>query len=93
VVELFTIVGEIVGLAAAAAAARPASERRALAAELTAINTRYRRRALDGSGSGDELFDLDTRFHRTCVEAGGGQRLLGLHDAIKPPTRPNASPG
>jgi DNA-binding GntR family transcriptional regulator len=84
VVELFTIVGEVEGLAAAAAAARPAPERRALAVELRAINTRYRRGALDRKASDDELFDLDTRFHRTYVEAGGGQRLLGLHDAIKP---------
>ena len=30
------------------------------------------------------IFDLDTAFHRTYVEYGGGPRLLALHDAIKP---------
>jgi DNA-binding GntR family transcriptional regulator len=30
------------------------------------------------------LFELDTRFHHTCVQAGAGARLLALHDAIKP---------
>ena len=84
VVELFTIVGEVEGLAAAAAAGRRVGERRGLAAELRSINSRYRRAAANPTTSDDELFDLDTRFHRAYVEAGGGHRLLGLHDAIKP---------
>src|SRR5690625_7352639 len=30
------------------------------------------------------LFELDTEFHWTYVEAAAGPRLLALHEAIKP---------
>lgn len=84
--ELFSIVGEIEGLAAEHAAELPAVERRALVDELIRINEAYLRAATSAHPEGDDLFALDTRFHRTYVEAGGGPRLVGLHDAIKPQT-------
>lgn len=82
--ELFTIVGEVEGLAAAAAAEQPPAVRRSLAGRLRGINAEYRRAAALPAPLDDELFRLDTLFHRTYVEAGAGRRLTELHDAIKP---------
>lgn len=82
--ELFSMVAEIEGLAAERAADLPASRREALVVELTALNDDYRRAAVAESPDDDELFGLDTDFHRCYVEAGGGPRLVALHDAIKP---------
>lgn len=83
--ELFSIVGDIEGLAAERAAAElPPARRRALARRLTRINNDYLRAASGESPERDELFQLDTVFHRTYVDAGAGPRLLALHDAIKP---------
>jgi len=84
--ELFSIVGEIEGLAAEHAAGLPEAERAALVDELNRINDAYLRAATSPRPKGDDLFSLDTRFHRTYVEAGAGRRLIGLHDAIKPQT-------
>lgn len=83
VFELFAIVGEIEGMAAERAARLPAGPRKALVAALGGINAAYHR-AATGHHEGDELYALDTRFHRAYVEAGGGPRLVRLHDAIKP---------
>ena len=52
--------------------------------DLNEINEAYRLAARREAPDGDGLFLLDTRFHRTYVEAGAGPRLRGLHDAIKP---------
>ena len=82
--ELFSIVGDIEGLAAERAAELPPAGRRALTRRLTRINNDYQRAASGPSPERDELFQLDTVFHRTYVEAGAGPRLLALHDAIKP---------
>jgi DNA-binding GntR family transcriptional regulator len=82
--ELFAMVAEIEGLAAERAADLEAGARRRLVADLTDINEAYRRAAGAGLPGGDDLFVLDTRFHRRYVEAGAGPRLLALHDAIKP---------
>lgn len=84
--ELFHIVGQLEGLAARMAAERPATERRSLAARLRAVNADL---AMEGRAAKPNLhrmFDLDSRFHRDCVEAGAGPRLLALHDAFKPQT-------
>lgn len=82
--ELFSIVGEIEGLAAEHAAELPTADRGELVDELTRINDAYLRAATSAHPEGDDLFALDTRFHRTYVETGGGPRLVALHDAIKP---------
>jgi DNA-binding GntR family transcriptional regulator len=82
--ELFSIVGDIEGLAAERTTGLPAARRRALARQLTRINDDYQRAASGRAPEADQLFQLDTVFHRTYVEAGAGPRLLGLHDAIKP---------
>lgn len=82
--ELFAIVGEVEGLAARWAAELANDARRELVAELTETNEQYLRMARTPKADGNELFSLDTRFHRRYVEAGAGPRLLALHDAIKP---------
>jgi len=82
--ELFSMVAEIEGLAAERAAELEAGVRQALVADLTYINDHYRRVAVAKVQKGDELFALDTRFHRRYVDAAAGPRLIALHDAIKP---------
>lgn len=82
--EIFAIVGEVEGLAARWAAEGPKADRRALAAELQATNDAYLALAQTPGADGNELFALDTHFHRRYTEAGAGSRLLALHDAIKP---------
>ena len=82
--ELFEIVGEIEGLAARAASEKPPAERLALADQLKEVNDEYLRSAQGDRPDPNTLFDLDTRFHRTYVEAGARPRLLRLHNAIKP---------
>lgn len=82
--ELFAMVAEIEGLAAERAATLPTRPRNALVYTLNELNDQYRRVASAVDGDGDELFELDTRFHRAYVEAAAGPRLWSLHDAIKP---------
>lgn len=82
--ELFGIVGDIEGLAAERTCELPPGSRRALARRLTRINEDYLRAASGSNPEPDQLFQLDTSFHRAYVEAGAGPRLLALHHAIKP---------
>jgi DNA-binding GntR family transcriptional regulator len=82
--ELFAIVGEVEGLAARWAAELPQGEREALVAELRETNRNYLELAKTPHADSNQLFALDTHFHRRYTEAGAGPRLLSLHDAIKP---------
>lgn len=82
--ELFFIVGEIEGLAARWAADLPKESRGTLAEELQRTNEAYLSLARTPGADSNELFALDTHFHRRYTEAGAGPRLLSLHDAIKP---------
>ena len=82
--ELFQIVGAIEGLAARQAAALPAPAREELVALLTELNEALREASREEEPSRNEVFDLDSAFHRRCTEAGAGPRLISLHDAIKP---------
>ena len=82
--ELFEIVGSVEGLAARGAAGLPAQERKALVRELERVNEALRAEAESPRPGQNEIFDLDSGFHRLYVEAGAGPRLLALHDAVKP---------
>jgi DNA-binding GntR family transcriptional regulator len=84
--ELFALVGEVEGLAARWAASRPAAQRMATADELRGINEELARSVETAKPDHHRVFDLDQRFHRCYVEAGGGPRLLAFHDAVKPQT-------
>lgn len=82
--ELFQIVGRLEGLAAHAAAERPAAERADIVSRLRALNADLAAAGLASPPDPPRLFDIDMAFHRAYVEAGAGPRLLALHDAIKP---------
>ncbi len=82
--ELFQIVGQLEGLAARAAAERPAEERVEIVTRLRSLNAELASAGLATPPNPRRLFDLDTAFHHAYVESGAGPRLLALHDAIKP---------
>jgi DNA-binding GntR family transcriptional regulator len=82
--EIFGIVGEIEGLAAARAAALPAPRLTALTARLRALNATMRRAATRRRPNPLETIRIDTEFHRTYVEAGAGRRLLSFFSSVKP---------
>lgn len=82
--ELFSIVGELEGLAAHGAAELPAPRRADLVRRLRQINTELSAAATEQPRDPMRLFDLDGAFHRSYVEAGAGPRLLAFHEAMKP---------
>jgi len=82
--ELFSIVAELEGLAARFAAQLPATEREALVAELTTINTQFKKAAEAKQQNHNKLWELDERFHSCYVEAAAGPRLQALFEAVKP---------
>ena len=82
--ELFHIVAEIEGLAAWRASKQKDTE--GLVGRLDAINSSLLSEAQSDSPSREQIFRLDTRFHRTYMVGGAGPRLLALHEAIKPQT-------
>jgi DNA-binding GntR family transcriptional regulator len=84
--ELFTIQGEIEGVAAERAALLPAAQRRALVAELRRLNDEYLAAARDPHPALDTLFSVNAQFHQTLFAAGAGPRLEALHAAIEPQT-------
>ncbi|MEX1184140.1 MAG: GntR family transcriptional regulator [Gemmatimonadota bacterium] len=83
-VELFGMVASVEGMAAGWAAGRPVEQRRAVVAELRALNEALLAAATEASPDPTRVFRLDEAFHRKSVEAGAGPRLLALHDAFKP---------
>jgi DNA-binding GntR family transcriptional regulator len=82
--ELFGIMGQLEALAARNAAELAQDQRAVLVSELRALNAQLLQKSSAPRPDSNEMFDLDTRFHRCFVEAGAGPRLLGLHEAINP---------
>jgi DNA-binding GntR family transcriptional regulator len=82
--ELFGMVSAVEGLAVNWAARRPAAERQAVGAELRRINNALLEASAGRTRDVNMVFELDKEFHRRCVEAGAGPRLLALHDSFKP---------
>ncbi len=82
--ELFQIVGQLEGLAARAAADRPAAERAEIVTRLRTLNADLASAGRATPANPQRLFDLDVAYHRIYVEAGAGTRLLSLHNSIKP---------
>jgi DNA-binding GntR family transcriptional regulator len=80
--ELFAIVAEVEALGAQWAAEK--TERARTARLLREINGELARTTGETRPDHQRIFDLDQGFHRAYVEAGGGPRLLALHDAVKP---------
>jgi DNA-binding GntR family transcriptional regulator len=82
--ELFGMVSAIEGLAVNWAALRPAEERKPVVAELRRINQSLLETASLKARDVNMVFELDKEFHRKCVVAGAGPRLLALHESFKP---------
>lgn len=84
--ELYAIVGRIEGLAGRQLAALPKEKRQETVRRIKQINLQLHRIAESRKAGGESVFDLDTEFHQTIVEASAGPRLLKLHNGIKPQT-------
>jgi DNA-binding GntR family transcriptional regulator len=84
VVELFTVLGAVEGLAARQAARFAPAARTALVRSLRKINKELLRVARRTPSDYNRTNDLDVTFHRTYVKAAGGPRVLALHEAVKP---------
>lgn len=82
--ELFEVVGGVEAAAAYRAALLPAPARVRLSTELAALNNALLRVTQQTRPDQNEIFELDTAFHRAYVAAGAGPRLLALHDTVKP---------
>lgn len=82
--ELFTIVGQVEGLAARRAAELSADQRLPLVRRLRQYNRDLAEAADAASPDSNLIFLLDLEFHRAYVDAAAGPRLLALHDAVKP---------
>lgn len=82
--ELLELVGSLEAAAGRRAALQPRSTRLSVTIRLAEVNNALRLAAEQERPDLRELFDLDTAFHRTYVEAGAGPRILALHDVIKP---------
>jgi len=84
--ELFDIVGDLEGRAAARAAELPNGPRKQLVDELSALNVEFRKTASAEGPDHNQLWNLDERFHKRYVDAAAGPRLKSLHDSVKPQT-------
>lgn len=82
--ELFEIVGLVEAASARRAALLPMTQRVRVATQTGEINAALERATQVDRPDQNEIFDLDTGFHRAYVEAGAGPRLLALHDVVKP---------
>jgi len=82
--ELFEIVGGLEAAAARRAALLGMTQRVRVSTLLADMNNALLRATQTGRPDQNELFELDTGFHRAYVEAGAGPRILGLHDVVKP---------
>jgi DNA-binding GntR family transcriptional regulator len=82
--ELLDVVGALEGVGARRSGLLDATERRALARELRALNQEFARAGRAAPVDHGRLYDADERLHRRIVQAGVGPRLLALHDAVKP---------
>jgi DNA-binding GntR family transcriptional regulator len=82
--ELYTIVGHLEGLSGRQAAALPKEQRALVVARARALNAKLHSIAQSQKLGGESIFNLDTEFHRTIVDAGAGARLMSMHSGIKP---------
>jgi DNA-binding GntR family transcriptional regulator len=82
--ELFEVVAGVEASAARRAALLTTPARIRLSTELVEYNSALSRATQQDRPDQNEIFDLDTAFHRAYVIAGAGPRILALHDAVKP---------
>lgn len=82
--ELFEVVGGLESAAARRAALLGMTARVRVSTELAEINAELQRATQVNRPDQNQVFELDTGFHRAYVEAGAGPRILALHDVVKP---------
>mgnify|MGYP006280073353 CR=1 FL=1 len=82
--ELMYLIGSLEGLAARWVADFEDGRRRRILDDLRALNDRMRSEAKTDPASPAPFFGIDAEFHRAFVEAGGGPRLLRLHESYRP---------
>jgi len=82
--ELFEIVGFVEAAAARRAALLEPVARGELVNRLANLNASLLAAAQQPLPDQNEIFELDTAFHRAYVETGAGERILALHDVVKP---------
>lgn len=82
--ELFDVVGALEAAAGRRAAEMPLSDRVRVVTQLVELNAALLRVTRQPKPDQNDIFELDAAFHRSYVEAGAGERILVLHDAIKP---------
>jgi DNA-binding GntR family transcriptional regulator len=82
--ELARIVGAIEALAAEDAARLEPARRNLLVKKMRNVNAGLLKQSKSRRPDPRRLFELDTAFHRSYVEAAGSIRLAALHDVIKP---------
>jgi len=82
--ELFEVVAGVEASAARRAARLPSPQRVRVSTELVELNAALSRATQQARPDQNEIFDLDTAFHRAYIVAGAGPRILALHDAVKP---------
>jgi DNA-binding GntR family transcriptional regulator len=82
--ELHFMLGALEGLAVRTAAEFPEVVRLDLAGAMEAINLQLRASSQGAQPQVRDAQDLHVRFHRCCVEAAAGRRLLAELDALQP---------
>lgn len=82
--ELFGMVSAVEGLAVNWAASQPDDVRAQVVPELRQLNESLLEASSSRNRDVNLVFELDRVFHRRCVEAGAGPRLLALHESFKP---------
>ncbi len=86
-VDLFAVLGELEGLAAAEAARSAPDVHQHLLEELSAIQLTLEQAASTAAGSATDFLDLDRQFHQAILGAGarpGRPRLEALHASLRP---------
>jgi DNA-binding GntR family transcriptional regulator len=82
--EVFELVGVLEAAAARRAALLGPTQRARVSMQLVEMNGALLLAAQQARPDQNEIFELDTAFHRAYVEGGAGERILMLHDVVKP---------
>jgi DNA-binding GntR family transcriptional regulator len=82
--EVSEVVGGLEAAAARRAALLSSARRVQVCTELIQFNDALLRETRQARPDQNEIFELDTAFHRAYVEAGAGPRITALHDVVKP---------
>lgn len=82
--ELMHLLANLEGLAASWVAEFEDDRRSEVVDDLQALDDRMENEAKTEPPARGPFLDVDVEFHRTVVEAGGGRRLLKLHESYIP---------